>query len=199
MIRHVVFDIGRVLVQLQPERLLGLLAAAGGRQQDLEAVTARIDLLAHETGRLDGDALLRQIAALVPQPLEAASLRAAWVAMLEPDIAMLQLASRLRERYDVYLLTNVGDLHWQYLSQRLELERYAHGVIRSYEVGVMKPDPRIYQLTEQRFRLQPAATVFLDDRPENVAAAVSRGWHGIVHCAHDDSRAQLESLGLVTE
>lgn len=199
MIRQIVFDVGRVLVRLEPERLLGLLAAAGAPQTDLEAVTGRIDLLAHETGRLDGAGLLQQIAALAPRPLERVSLQAAWVAMLAPDFPMLQLASRLRARYEVYLLSNVGDLHWQHLSQQLALESYALDVIRSYEVGVMKPDPAIYVLAEARFGLNPEATVFIDDRADNIASATARGWHGIVHRDHDDSCEQLRRFGVITE
>ena len=92
----VVFDIGRVLVALQPDRLLGLLREHGAAVRTLEDVTSRIDLTGHETGRLSGSQLLQQIAALAPQPMEVRALEEAWVDMLRPDPAMLQLADRLR-------------------------------------------------------------------------------------------------------
>ena len=50
----VVFDIGRVLVALQPERLLALLREHGASVQTLEEVTGRIDLAAHAAGRERG-------------------------------------------------------------------------------------------------------------------------------------------------
>ena len=75
----VMFDIGRVLVALQPERLLDLLRTHGASVRTLEDVTSRIDLTGHETGRLSGSELLQQIAALAPQPMAVRALEEAWV------------------------------------------------------------------------------------------------------------------------
>lgn len=195
----VVFDIGRVLVALQPERLLALLREHGASVQTLEEVTGRIDLAEHETGRLPGSQLLQQIAALAPQPITASALEEAWVDMLRPDPAMLQLADRLRARHRTFLLTNVGDLHWGHLEQVVGLHRYALDVLRSDLTGVMKPDPKIYLEAERRFALSPAQTVFIDDRPENVDAACARGWQAFVHRDPAETTAKLRALGLDLE
>ncbi len=195
----VVFDIGRVLVALQPDRLLGLLREHGAAVRTLEDVTSRIDLTGHETGRLSGSQLLQQIAALAPQPMEVRALEEAWVDMLRPDPAMLQLADRLRARHRTFLLTNVGDLHWMHLEQVVGLHRYASDVLRSDLAGVMKPDPQIYLEAERRFALSPAQTVFIDDRPENVDAACARGWQAFVHRDPGQTAAKLRALGLDPE
>jgi HAD superfamily hydrolase (TIGR01509 family) len=60
----------------------------------------------------------------------------------------------------------------------------------------MKPDPAIYAQAEQRFSLEPAATVFIDDRADNIAAARARGWQGIVHSRQDSTEAELAALGV---
>jgi 2-haloacid dehalogenase len=72
-------------------------------------------------------------------------------------------------------------------------------VIASFEAGVMKPHDGIYEQAERRFRLDPAATVFIDDRLENIEAVRRRGWHGIVHGGHDGTVAALRALGIHTE
>lgn len=195
----VVFDIGRVLVALQPERLLQLLRAHGGVVSTLEEVTGRIDLAGHETGRLHGMQLLQQIAALAPGPISMTALQEAWVDMLRPEPAMLQLADRLRQRHRIFLLTNVGDLHWAHLEQVVGLHRYALDVLRSDLAGVMKPDPRIYVEAERRFSLSPDTTVFIDDRPENIEAARARGWRAFVHHNPVATIATLQSWGLDSE
>ena len=195
----VVFDIGRVLVALQPERLLQLLRAHGGVVRTLEDVTGRIDLTGHETGRLHGMQLMQQIAALAPEAISMAALQEAWVDMLRPEPAMLQLADRLRQRHRIFLLTNVGDLHWAYLEQVVGLHRYALDVLRSDLAGVMKPDPRIYVEAERRFSLLPDTTVFIDDRPENIEAARARGWRAFVHHNPAATIATLQSWGLDSE
>jgi len=60
----------------------------------------------------------------------------------------------------------------------------------------MKPHEAIYVQAERRFGLEPSRTVFIDDRPENIAAACSRGWKGIVHSGHASTLAELQALGV---
>ena len=181
MIRNVVFDIGWVFVHLNHRPFLDFMAAHGAQAPDLDSVLARIALEDHESGRLDGPGLLARCAALAERPMSLEAAHASWVDMFELQPRMVELARRLSEGYRVYLLSNIGDLHWSHLSRAYQLHRIGHGALPSFVAGVMKPDEGIYVEAERRFSLTPAETVFIDDRTENIAAARSRGWHGIVH------------------
>jgi len=198
-IRNIVFDIGWVLVHLAPAPLLQLLRSHGAEVERLEQVTSRIDLEEHESGRLDGAGLVSNIARLAPRAPPSEHVAAAWVDMFDPQPLMFSLAERLRDRYRVYLLSNVGDLHWVELRRRFRLHELTHGVVTSFEAGVMKPHAGIYAQTEHRFSLDPAATVFIDDRLENIEAVRVRGWHGIVHASHNQTVSALRALGVETE
>lgn len=197
--RNVVFDIGQVLVHLDYRPLMALLGSRGFVPAGLEDVTARIGLLDHESGRLDGIGLLANLAALAPVPISRDEAREAWLDMFDPQPRMFALAARLAERHRVFLLSNVGDLHWERLHDRYGIGSVGHDRIGSFEVGVMKPDPGIYALAEHRFGLEPGATVFIDDRADNVATARARGWHGIVHAGYDPTVAELQALGVGLE
>jgi len=197
--RNVVFDIGWVLVDLAPRPLLDLLRGHGAALETLEQVTSRIALHAHESGALDGAGLITELAALAPRPPAREALAAAWVDMFDPQPAMFALAERLRRRHRVYLLSNVGELHWAELRRRFRLHELGHDVIASFEAGVMKPHAGIYQQAEARFGLRPAETVFIDDRAENIEAVQHRGWHGIIHVDHDSTVRALHALGIDTE
>jgi 2-haloacid dehalogenase len=192
----VVFDIGWVLVHLAPRRLLTTLQGAGADVESLRDVTSRIALLDHECGRLDGAGLLAELAALAPRSIAETELAAAWVDMFDLQAGMLQLMRDLRDNYRVFLLSNVGDLHWAELRRRWALHEEVHAVVASYQAGVMKPDAGIYVIAEERFALQPQRTVFIDDLPQNIAAAESRGWHGIVHQDESITRTRLRELGV---
>jgi FMN phosphatase YigB (HAD superfamily) len=198
-ISQVVFDIGQVLVKLRPAPLFALLAEHGYQPDDLERVARRIGIVEHETGRLDGAGLLANVAALAPCPPDPARLRAAWLDMFEPDRRMIDLATRLRATHGVFLLSNVGDLHWAHLRGVWRVHELAHDALPSFEVGVMKPDEAIYREAERRFALDPARTVFIDDRAENVAAARVRGWQAIHHGDTEDTLQALRALGVDTE
>jgi FMN phosphatase YigB (HAD superfamily) len=52
----------------------------------------------------------------------------------------------------------------------------------------------IYQEAERRFALEPGATVFIDDRADNIATALTRGWQGIVHTDYPRTLAALRAL-----
>jgi len=195
-IRNVVFDIGWVLMRLKYRPLLELLRSRGVEADDLHSVLARAALEDHESGRLHGRGLLERLAALTPGPVSLDELYAHWVDMFELEPEMVELAHRLSEGHRVYLLSNIGDLHWAHVSREYRLHTIGHGALPSYLAGVMKPHEGIYAEAERRFGLTPVATVFIDDHADNIAAARARGWHGIVHAQLGGTRRALRDLGV---
>lgn len=58
-------------------------------------------------------------------------------------------------------------------------------IIISSEVGIRKPDPKIFQIALERMNLAPHEVIFIDDTKHNVAAARDCGMHAIHHCSSD--------------
>ncbi len=199
-IRNIVFDIGWVLVRLNYRPLLEFLQAHGAQLTDRDAVMRGIRLEDHETGRLPGHGLLERLRGLTrSRAASLEELRAKWLDMFELEARMVELAHRLSERYRVFLLSNIGDLHWAHLAREYGLHTIGEGALPSYVAGIMKPCPGIYAEAERRFGLEPSATVFIDDRSDNVAAARGRGWRGIVHRDHATTVADLQTLRIATQ
>ena len=194
LIRNIVFDIGWVFVRLNYRPILGHLEAHGAEVGDRDALMERIGIADHECGRLPGRGLLEHLAALARQPVSLEETHAHWVDMFELEPAMVDLAHRLSETHRVFLLSNIGDLHWAHLSREYRLHAIGHGALPSYLAGVMKPQAGIYAEAERRFALEPAATVFIDDRADNIATARARGWRGIVHGGYHSTRTALRDL-----
>jgi HAD superfamily hydrolase (TIGR01509 family) len=196
LIRNVVFDIGQVFVHLDHSAMLRLMSSKGVETANLDALLQRIDFHDHETGRLHGAGLMERLAALTTSPVTHSELHAKWVDMFELQPRMVDLAHRLSERYRVYLLSNIGDLHWAHVSREYRLHHIGHGAVLSYLAGYMKPHEGIYIEAERRFGLEPSQTVFIDDRPENISAAQARGWQGIVHSDYDSTVMALRRLAV---
>ncbi|HUK02880.1 MAG TPA: HAD family phosphatase [Steroidobacteraceae bacterium] len=196
MIRDVVFDIGWVFVELHPQPILEHFADRAVAFTDIQELVARVGLEDHETGRLNGQGFLQRLHALAPERLDPAELHVKWLDMFRLEPRMVELAHSLAARYGVYLLSNIGDLHWEHLCREYGIHRIGHGALPSFVAGHMKPHAGIYLEAERRFNLTPAATVFIDDRAENIAAARERGWHGIVHESFEKTRAALQALGV---
>ena len=69
-------------------------------------------------------------------------------------------------------------------------------VLVSGQVGIAKPDPRIFRLLASRYALEPGRTVFTDDSAPNVAAAAAEGFDAVLFTDADDLRADLVRRGL---
>ena len=196
MIRNVVFDIGGVLLRLRYHSFIEYLAGAGIDMTNLPKWLEQVDLAGHERGEIGGEELLGRIAAMARRPLDTAELRSRWLDMFDRAHEMFDLAAGLKADYRVFLLSNIGDLHWTHLNARYGFEGLTHGVVASFRVGAIKPSAAIYRETERMFGLDPSATVLIDDLPPNVAGAQACGWRAIHHRDAVETCRQLRALGV---
>jgi HAD superfamily hydrolase (TIGR01509 family) len=192
----IVFDVGHVLVDADYGPFLRLLAEHGAEFESMNAFCDAADLDAHEAGAVDGEAFLWRIQALLRRPVPRERLVHEWNAMYRPVQPLVSAARRLKRARRVYLLSNMGDVHWAHLERLLDVAGIAHDALPSWSVRVMKPDAKIYAAAERRFGLDPARTVFVDDRADNCAAARARGWGAVQHRSPDTTLAALAELGL---
>ena len=193
-IRKIVFDVGNVLVPLDYGPFLTFLSESGVDLSDMPSWLARIGLEAHERGEIDGEAFLDRLAGTAGRPLDPVRLKASWLDMFDVAPEMFELAKGLMSDYRVFLLSNIGDLHWNYLDGRYGLGGLVHGALASFRAGVVKPSAAIFREAERRFDLTPAQTVFIDDLSANVLGAEACGWHGIHHRDLATTRAALHRL-----
>ena len=195
-IRNIVFDVGNVLVPLNYGPFLAYLTESGVDLTDVPAWLARIGLEAHERGELTGEAFLERLAGTSGRKLDPVRLRSSWLDMFDEAPEMFALATGLMSDYRVYLLSNIGDLHWAHLERRHGLGGLVHGALASFRAGAVKPHAAIFQEAERRFDLEPAHTVFIDDLSANVRGATACGWHGIHHVDPVTTCAALRRLGV---
>lgn len=94
-------------------------------------------------------------------------------------------------------LTNWSAETFPVAQQRFGLLRRFAGVLVSGAERLAKPDPAIFRLALERFDLDPAGCVFVDDSPANVEAAAALGLTGLHFTGADRLRADLEGLGLL--
>ena len=192
--RNIVF--GGVLVQLRYGPFIEYLAAAGADMRDLRTWAAVVGLEHHESGKLSGARFLERVATSVPRALDRDELGRRWLDMFAPDEQMFALARGLMGDYRVFLLSNVGDLHWAHLDENYGIAGLVHGALPSFAAGVIKPNEAIYRAAEAEFELDPVETVFIDDLAPNVAGARSCGWSAIEHRDIAATRAALAALGV---
>ena len=93
--------------------------------------------------------------------------------------SMADFIQSLRPRFQTAILSNAGDQDRQIFNEAYCIEDLVDIVIISAEVGLAKPDPRIYLLALERLDVQPEETIFVDDLQVNVEAARRLGIQAI--------------------
>ena len=99
-----------------------------------------------------------------------------WNNIFTLDSEMSSLVGRLASRYPCYLISNTNRPHFEYCRERYPVLDELHGWILSYEVGVLKPDPKIYHRALELARVPPSQILYIDDREDLVEAGRGMGF-----------------------
>ena len=199
-IRHVVFDLGQVLIRWDPEApYRRLIPDADERRRFLAEVITHEWNLEQDRGRSWADAE----AALIAEHPQHADLirafRANWWEMVPGQIdETVSIVEELIEGgVDVTALTNwAADTFAEAEATFPFLARF-RGITVSGRIGLVKPDAAIYRHHADTFDLTAANTLFIDDNAANVAAARAAGWTAEQFVSPDVLRADLRRHGLL--
>jgi putative hydrolase of the HAD superfamily len=107
---------------------------------------------------------------------------------------LLEYIRQLHPAYKVGLLSNAWDDLRQTMHTRWDIDDLFDEMIISAEVGMVKPDPRIFRLAAERLRVAPREAVFIDDMPDNVEAARHEGLQGIQFISTSQTLSELTTL-----
>ena len=193
------FDIGNVIVRFDFSLALRRVAEDSEVHDPVE-VLARIDRVkgAYEDGQIDRAAFLGAAFDVLRYRGTEAAFISAWEEIFEINPPMIALVERLHGRFPLFLLSNIGDIHLDYLFRRYPVfARFTAGTY-SYAVRASKPGPEIYQHAIRTHGLDPARTVFIDDLLPNIATARTLGFraHHYHHDRHADLEKELAALGI---
>ena len=200
-VQAVVFDIGNVLIEWQPERYYDRAIGAEARK----AMFAEVDLHGmNDVIDRGGDFrdTVYDFANRYPDWADAIRLwHDDWLSIATPVIPhSLRLMEALQGKgLPVFALTNFGIGTWEIaLPAYPFLGRFDRAFVTGH-MGVAKPDPEVYAAVEAQSGLPPEALIFTDDRAENIAAAEARGWRCHLFTGPEGWAARLVAEGLLTE
>lgn len=196
----VILDIGRVLIDWQPEAFFDRAIGPARRR----ALFAQVDLWAMNDAVDRGADFAASIAALAgAHPDWATEIQLwhdHWIDMAQPAIpGSVHLLHALKTRgTPVYALTNFGITTFQIARAAYPFLDLFDRSFVSGHLGVMKPEPEIYAILEAETGHAPERLLFTDDRPENVDAAQARGWQAHLFTGPEGWAARLVQAGLLT-
>lgn len=176
--KAVIFDIGNVLIEWQPERFFDVQIGEIRRRAmfaavDLHAMNDRVDAGENFT------AVISQTAQKTHEWRDEIMLwHDRWLDMANPaiDHSVRLMSALQRKGVPVFSLTNFGIETYVIAAQKYPFLREFDRDFISGHMGVIKPDPHIYEMLEEGAGLSGADLLFTDDRTDNIAAAAARGW-----------------------
>lgn len=183
-IRHIIFDLGVVLLNLDYNRTEQTFRDIGIHNiGDMFSQMRQSSLFDDfETGRIPKADFIKALQEASATPVTGEDIIRAWNAMLlDFPLRRLQLLQQLRLHYDLFLLSNTNELHEEAFNLILS---QAHGVsigmlfdkvYLSHRVGLRKPDTAIFKMLLEDNGLKAEQTLFIDDLLSNVEAAQSLG------------------------
>ncbi len=198
-IRHIVFDLGKVLLEWDPERpYRRLIPDEAARRHFLTHICNPDWNNEQDRGRTWQEAEDLLIARHPEHEAMIRAYRRHWAEMLPArmDDTLAIFDALLAGGRDVTALTNfAADTFEEARGMYPFLDRF-RGVTVSGRVRVMKPELAIYRHHERAFGLDPAATLFFDDNAANVAGARAAGWNSEQFVGAGRMRADLARYGV---
>jgi 2-haloacid dehalogenase len=196
----VIFDLGNVLIGWDPRRLYRQLIDDEAQMEwFLREVCNSEWNEQQDAGRswAEGTALLRARFPEHAKLIDAYHMR--WketlVGPIEGSVAIL---AELKARgVRLLALTNWSQETFPIARQFYPFLQWFEGIVVSGEERLVKPDPRIYQRLLERYAVDPATALYIDDSARNVAVAEALGMHGWWFRDPTGLRERLEDLGLL--
>ena len=192
-IKNIIFDLGDVILNIDvPVASLSFSRLSGREQQEILDLFKEKDLFRQfETGTLDENGFRNYIRELLVFPdWTDEMIDNAWNSLLlDLPPERVELLKNLRTKYRLFLLSNTSSIHITEVNKILEaatgvkkLDDLFDKVYLSYEMGLMKPDPEIYQQVLDEQGLIAEETLFLDDNADNIKGAATLGIETIHVC-----------------
>lgn len=196
----IVFDLGKVLLDFDYGIAATALAPHSAAPADtIRSVLDQSPLLFElECGQISADEFTARVCHKIGFRGTSAQFRAAFAEIFTEIRDMVGLHAQVRAAgFPTFILSNTNDIAIDHIRRRFPFFAHFTGYVFSHEVRSMKPEPAIYSALEQTTGCHGPQILYLDDRLENVDAALARGWLALHHTTPGPSIAAVQNaLGL---
>jgi putative hydrolase of the HAD superfamily len=201
VMKSVIFDLGQVLVPFdfhrayaKMETFSGLPAAEVRRRINATDLYRRF-----ECGLIAPQDFADEICSLLGASIGFGDFCDLWTSIFLPDTSISDVfIEGLASNYRLVLLSNTNVIHFEMVRATYPLLRHFREFVLSYEVGVMKPEPLIYQKAIAAAGCRPDECVFIDDIEENVIAARREGIDAVHFLSGEQIQGELRKRGIVS-
>ncbi len=203
IIKHIFFDIGGVLLEIDP--LISLQYWSDCTNLSIDTLKDHFPHEAHkqyEIGQLSDYEFFREVKDTLPQPncLEEDDFWRGWNKLIIEEMETTKLLPSLIQSYGVYLLSNTNQRHIKYeVAERFSFQNHVHGAFYSFDLGYRKPEEAIFLKVLEITGANPEESLFIDDVEANVKQAQRLGFKTILYSSYEETKLLLHSMGIIIE
>lgn len=189
-IKNIVFDLGDVIINIDPPRTYQAFADLKGisLEKAYEIVDGNAFFDKYDKGYFSDQEFVQYVKEKLEISNSDQEIIAAWNALLlDMPKERIERIQELNKNYTIYLLSNTCSLHIKevnkimYKSSGVEnLKDLFKTAYFSFDLGLRKPDKTIYTTVLDDAKIKAEETLFLDDNLQNIESAQSLG----IHCIH---------------
>lgn len=190
--KNIVFDLGNVLFKFEPDEILdGLFNDYHTKEKLKQSVFKTTIWRELDRGSLSLFQAKKIFIDKNPDLKdEIEILLDNWKNFLHPIDENVKLLPELKKNNRLYILSNFHEEAFNYITNKYSFFELFDGMVVSYEVKLIKPERKIYEILLSRYSLVPQDTIFVDDTEENIKAAQELGINGLLY----KSELSLEDL-----
>lgn len=184
-IQSVIFDLGGVLINLDPERTRQSFIKLGTPHFDQLFTVYKSTQLFYdlETGHVDADTFIKTLQKETAKGTSEQDIVDAWNAMLlDFRLESLNFVNQLKEKYPTFLFSNTNIIHYNSFQQTIKettpyetVDAMFHKAYYSHEIGMRKPVVDAYRYIINEKGLVAEETLFIDDNKDNIQGAREAG------------------------
>jgi len=177
MIRILIFDIGKVLVNINVDRFVQKLTTAIRISRfRLFLFNQFNDFNGLMQGEQTAEDIYEKLCQHFKSDISLAHFKEIWISMLDsPKLDVVEIVEKLASKYQVVLLSNIEAWHYEHLVRTMPVLKTFSPHFLSYQLKLQKPMPAIYLKVLQELKAKPAECFFVDDQYRNVKAARKLG------------------------
>jgi len=194
-IKNIIFDLGGVIINLSVEKTYQAFSELSGKplEEIKKIVHQNAFFNQYEEGMIEDADFRIHLRKVLNLNVNDSVLDHAWNAMLlDIPIERIHLLEELKNRFQLFLLSNTNNIHLQCFNSQVEqltgfatIDQYFHHAYYSHLLKMRKPGVEIYEHVLHSSNLIPHETIFLDDNKDNLVGANKAGIKTF-HVQHPD-------------
>jgi putative hydrolase of the HAD superfamily len=197
--RTLIFDLGQVVIPFDWKR--GYRALAEFSPYPPEEIRRRIKETGlfglFERGEVQPDDLVRRLSTVLDMSVPFEKFRELWSSIFFPETIIPDaMLAGIHARHRLLLLSNTDAIHYGWVMEKYPIMRHFDHCVLSFELGLRKPEPAIYEEAIRQAECSPSETFFTDDLAENVAGARLAGIDAVQFQSLEQLHADLTSRGI---